>query len=594
MKALSVLDPVRSLRRHSALTLAALLCAVTLLPLVGCASGAPEAKTAPDEQAEEREPSGNKSMAQALDEIYGEAEPGEVDEEPGGQEKGERATGQVIDYPQPPDGKWLTDDQGRKYYVAEIPKVEGHYVRLDDGRIRGLRGVPMDLAGETDETFQVKIYHVEPVERKREEPPSAEEIAAVEAAYTADLPAADLLDFEDFGDGLPQTGQWRNGFDVADMNGDGHADIVHGTPRRGQRPPVIFLGDGRGTWTFWEEAVFPPAPYDYGDVTAADFDQDGHMDVGLAIHLSGLLVLVGDGQGAFEPWSDGLHLNKPGQGDRPEHFLSRTVSSTDWNQDGLPDLLALSEGPRHPKATERGQVETPFGLMIYLNQGDGSWVRGHHLAGKDEIFGDSLVTGDFDGDGIVDAVTGSNAIGQRRLLHLNGPNGQGRAVEIDSIRPQSFVWAVDAADFDGDGLLDLAVGTSGLDLGLWWSALDVLLARQADDGSLSYERRALAGGRDGEDQRVTAIGAGDLDGDGNADLVAATGDGRLRVFVGDGRGGFTENATGPLDTPRPSCRGYHVMLANLDGRPGDEVVAAFAGEQCAGTGSLGAWSAVRK
>src|SRR5215204_6608872 len=30
--------------------------------------------------------------------------------------------------PEPPDGKWLTDEKGRQYFLEEVPKVEGWYL----------------------------------------------------------------------------------------------------------------------------------------------------------------------------------------------------------------------------------------------------------------------------------------------------------------------------------------------------------------------------------------------------------------------------------------------------------------------------------
>ena len=68
--------------------------------------------------------------------------------------------------------------------------------------------------------------------------------------------------FAPFGEGLPTSGQWREGFRIADMNEDGHPDIVHGPRRKEAGPPVIFLGDGKGSWTRWAEARFPSLPYD--------------------------------------------------------------------------------------------------------------------------------------------------------------------------------------------------------------------------------------------------------------------------------------------------------------------------------------------
>jgi len=56
------------------------------------------------------------------------------------------------------------------------------------------------------------------------------------------------LRFTPFGQGLPPSGQWREGFAITDMNGDGHPDIVSGPPRKAPGAgPVIFLGNGKGS-----------------------------------------------------------------------------------------------------------------------------------------------------------------------------------------------------------------------------------------------------------------------------------------------------------------------------------------------------------
>jgi hypothetical protein len=568
--------------------------ALVILVLGACAGG-PAARSAREaEAAEQAAPAPEpqpapvpepKSMGEALEELYAEAEA----ENPGG-EDGEDAGELVIPHPEPPDGVWLADDQGRQYFVTEIPKLEGHYRRLEDGRLRLRYGYILDVVEETEDSFLVKIYKTEPVERP-DTTPTPEAIAAVEASYRADLPVGQSLTFRDFGAGLPQQAQWRNGFDVADMNGDGHPDIVHGAPRRGFSGPFVFLGDGAGKWTHWREARFPPAPYDYGDAEGADFDGDGTMDLALAVHLSGFTVLAGDGEGGFTRWDRGLHLVTPGEGDTA-NFVSRTIASVDWDGDGRRDLVALSEGPRHPKATDRREVSGPQGLAVYRNHGDGSWSELESMGGEDDLFGDSVAVGDFDGDGRADLAAGTNALGRRRLVFLNR-GGESEAVYVEAIRPLSLVWAVGAADVDGDGLDDLAVSSSALGAGEWWTAVDVLLARKAEDGTLSFERRALAGGRDALDVRVTALAAGDVDGDGDIDLVAATSQGVVSVYIGDGRGGFVRERE-DLGEATPGCRGYHVEVADLDSDGAGEIVAAFAGENCPDGGSLRAWKTTPK
>lgn len=594
------------------LPLVALLC----LGIAACSAG-PDAKTAPKEaeparavaaadapaadasgeesstEATERQETGDleqrpeslprsRSMAEALEEVYVEAlrdvAEGSATEE----------TGSVrIEYPEPPDGVWLQDDEGREYFVDEIAKAGRRYRMLDGDRVRMQYGMIYDLAGETDEALLVKIYKAEPLEAEPDDEPTPAETAALEADYSADLPAGAGLSFTDFGAGLPQNGQWRNGFDIGDMNGDGHPDLLLGPPRRSFSGPAILLGDGAGNWKHWEEVSWPEHPYDYGDAEAADFDGDGVMDVAFGVHLSGITAMVGDGDGTFTSWADGLDLRLPGNTTN-ETFLSRALASADWNGDGLPELVALSEGPRHPKATQRRAVETPLGLVVYPNHGDGTWGEGMGVPTELELFGDSLTTGDFDADGRPDVFSGSNALGLRTILFLNRGGAGLAGVEVEALRPLSFVWSVAAADFDGDGRDDVVMSTSGWRAKEWWGSLDVLLSREGEGGEPVFERLPLVAGREIPEKRVSAVGTGDVDGDGDADVVALTEMGEVWVFTGDGKGGFAAEDVAPSE-PLEGCRGYHVQLEDLDGRPGDEVVAGFAGERCPQGGRLQSW-----
>lgn len=505
----------------------------------------------------------------------------------------------------PPDGKWLTDEFGRKYFVHKIAKVPQAWAWIEEGKkVQLVRGLQFDVVSYDDKSFDVKIYGTDPKMAadiasavKRTTP---EDLDKVAATYKADVPSSDRLLFTPFNQGLPQRGQWRQGFVVADINGDGHPDIVHGPPRKGGSTPAIFLGDGKGHWRRWAEAVFPPLPFDYGDVAVADFNGDGHPDLAIASHLRGITVLVGDGRGSFTAWSQGIDF-EAGDQDAPV-FTSRAIAAVDWNADGRPDLLAWGEGPRLATARLQGGgaefSRGSRGALLYVNQGDGTWQK-KTAAVQDQSYGDALVVADFDKDGKPDFAAASALTGNRTVVYLHQPDGSWKGVPAEMLRPQATFRGIATGDFNRDGRMDLAVGYASNELGVGRTGIDVLLARA--DGS--WDRRPL--GFEESRNGIWALGAGDLDGDGALDLVGITGGGSVWVYLGDGKGAFTREQSPELGTSESGCTGYHVALADLDGDGTDEVVAGFAGESTvtpAGSvggcgsagGSLKAWKASRQ
>ncbi len=480
----------------------------------------------------------------------------------------------------PADGKVQKDEEGREYSLEKIEK--GLAVRLDANTVRTKWGIPIQVVREDSKYYYYKVYR-EPagtaaVPSVRPKEPTAEDKAKLADTYRVETGASDRLRFVSFGKGLPTSGQWRDGFDLADMNGDGHVDIVHGPPRKGLSNPVIFLGDGKGGWQRWKNTKYPPLAFDYGDAVVADFNKDGHPDIALGMHLRGIQVLLGDGKGNFTNSSEGLDFSVPGSkaanGDAGG-FSSKALAVADWNGDGLPDLLALGEGPRLNISGGRGQGQLvsseAYGVVVYLNQGNGKWTRKDQGTGAAHLFGDSLSLGDFNADHRVDFATSSGVQGRKDLINLGKSDGGWETVTLDQVRPASYINAVYAADFDHDGRADLAVAYTSFELGVWRTGIDLFYSRPGD----KWERRALAA--EESQAGVFTIASGDLDGDGNLDLVALTGNGKTWIFLGDGKGAFTREKTGVSPFPG-GCRGYHVRLKDLDGDGKDEIVSSFAGE----------------
>ncbi|MCP4658939.1 MAG: VCBS repeat-containing protein [bacterium] len=512
------------------------------------------------------------------------------------------------------DEQWLVDEEsGRQYRIEKIPKVEGTYKWWDEenpetNRVLFPGGAVLDVVKHDDQWFWVKYLKPRhtPQQKPKERPPkptkvepTEEELAATAASYGSATGQVDRLRFETFEKGLPRAGQWRNGFDVADMNGDDHLDIVFGPARKGRPRPNIFLGDGDGNWRFWKEAKFPALPYDYGDAAVADFNGDGHPDVAFAIHLRGMLVLVSDGKSGFLPWSSGISLEAPGERRGGGAFSSRALEVADWNDDGRPDLVGLGEGPKSPRKGTPGQVvDTSRGFLVYLNDGDGTWTP---LPLPEDTsrrlgFGDGFALADFNRDQRTDIATTSSQMANQGIVKVATEEGTLTSKWLAEVRPNGLVSSVAAADLNGDGYQDLIVGYRNSELSVWRTGIDVLYG----GADLSWTRKPLIA----EESRkgVPALALGELDGDGHTDLVALTGEAEAWVFLGDGEGFFVREATDELTQPEQGCQGFGLRLADLDRDGMDEVIASFAGEPgglpglpglsipgCRSQGSVRAW-----
>lgn len=503
--------------------------------------------------------------------------------------------------PQPSDGRWLVDDQGREYFVVEVPRDRPHHwVTEERTRVRLAHGVEMDVVSYDERHLRVKVY------RPRDEvapAPSAEatatERARAAASYRGEALPGQGLELQAFSTGLPQRGQWRNDFDVADFNGDGHLDIVFGPPRKGSRRlPTVFLGDGAGNWKPWAGMSFPALPFDYGDVKAVDLNGDGIRDVVLATHLRGIVALVGDGRGRFTAWSQGIEFTHRQAGDSPV-FSSRAISIVDWNRDGRPDVVALGEGPspaaRPGLGPTAGFQAGSRGTIIYLNEGNGTWTKIVNRESRN--FGGSIAVADFDRDGRTDFVTGSDRWRFTALLNMSQADGTWRETPLPFPRPDAIYRAVASADFDGDGRPDLAVGFTTREHGVYRTGIDVLL-----NPTGGWQRRTL--GALESTVAIQRIATGDLDGDGHPDLVGIDENGDLWVFRGDGKGGFSREPTPELRRGE-RCRGYGLHLVDLDRDGTDEIVLSLAAEasglgplgksgSCPSEGALQAWKVVRK
>jgi hypothetical protein len=365
------------------------------------------------------------------------------------------------------------------------------------------------------------------------------------------------LTFEPVSKNLPTDGRWQMGFSIADMNGDGHVDLVF-PPRRKGYPakPVIYLGDGKGGFEAWAQQRWPDnVPWDYGDVEIADFDGDGHMDAAFAFHFKPQYVLYGNGAGVF-PRAEQLLSPNP-------RISSRALTSADFDGDGRQDLAFVAEIDYDVTTNER--FEGAVTVWALLNR-NGSWEMWNQGLPAN-LIADNIESVDVDGDGRPEIVVSSNSNGMRHLAYSYRGGDGWQALEHRGVLSSAYHYDVKAS--------------SGELFATFVQFRMIGGETQARNGLVRYplvpqgdQEFVFGSPVVWEKERKDVffrLAAGDVDGDGDTDLVAGRRESGLEVYLQTAEGLFYREKGAELDA---IGRAFDIQLFDLDGDGRDDIIAA--------------------
>ncbi len=228
---------------------------------------------------------------------------------------------------------------------------------------------------------------------------------------------------------------------TGDFNDDGDLDLAVAFGDNGGTDPGgidVLLGNGNGTFQ-------PPVEYaagyiNIGDLVAGQFSKDGHLDLAVTNYGVGTVtVLMGNGDGTF---------GAPTSFQAGADALS--IAMGDFNGDGNLDL-AVNSDTFDPSDTS---------VAVLLGNGNGTFgAPSFYAAGNGP---QSVVAGDFNGDGKLDLAVAELDSGSANYVYILSGNGDGTfgpPQELFSVQGSSDDPTLVAADFLGNGRLDLAETT---------------------------------------------------------------------------------------------------------------------------------------
>ncbi|HEY1113598.1 MAG TPA: T9SS type A sorting domain-containing protein [Chitinophagaceae bacterium] len=239
------------------------------------------------------------------------------------------------------------------------------------------------------------------------------------------------------------TGVHGRSIRCVDINKDGKMDVVSTTSGSGRTIHLhVFLGRGDGT--FADKKTFPSVLDTCKDIIITDKNGDGRLDVVATSSFPWIVLFRQGSDGSFEP------LYYP-------TWTPARVAFADVNRDSREDMVLLYSSFDNTPGSDS--------LVVRLNTGGDDFAPSVKVQGLGEhrLRPSYLQVGDLDRDGFKDLLFNHHD-GEGNptdtLFYLRGREGVQFEAPVFLVAPGTVLYS-GLADLDGDGWPDLVVSTGG-------------------------------------------------------------------------------------------------------------------------------------
>lgn len=338
----------------------------------------------------------------------------------------------------------------------------------------------------------------------------------------------------------PTDGTSPSSVAVGDVNGDGRVDLAIANGGSGAITIETNSGAGFGLAATIQVRAGANA------IVLADLNRDGILDVLCANADNSIAVSRGIGNGLFNTAT--FHNSTP--------TLTR-LAVGDLNGDGWPDIVAGANGASL--------------VPIFMNDGAGNFSGYPSTFLGTAANPAAVALGDLNGDGRMDLVTGHGTVaGSQTLVALYAGNGLGFGTPVN-LTTGSGLKTLALADVNRDGLQDIIVGNGQ-------SGARVEIFLNSGPGNFTVSQLLPA-------TYVSTLTVGDFNGDGWPDIAATDfgffGYTGMRLMLNDGTGQFAQMihlspfAYGSVAAGDVNGDGQSELIAPAGGNPGVAAVFTF-------------------